>query len=154
MIETIQFELNGKPTNLEVEGERKLLWVLRGDLGLTGTKFGCGESLCGACTVVVDRQPVRSCQLAVRDVRGKRVTTIEGLARDGKLHPLQEKFVEHGGMQCGFCTPGMIMNAYALLLRNPHPTRAQIVEAMDGNLCRCAAHKRILVAIEETVGSK
>ena len=151
---TIQFELNGKPTSLEVDGERKLLWVLRGDLGLTGTKFGCGESLCGACTVVVDDEPARSCQLAMTDVRGKRVTTIEGLAQAGKLHPLQEKFIEHGGMQCGFCTPGMIMNAYGMLLKNSRPTRDQIVTGMDGNLCRCAAHKRILQAIEEVAGTR
>ena len=152
MIETIQFKLNGNPTSLEVDGERKLLWVLRGDLGLTGTKFGCGESLCGACTVVVDQEPVHSCQLAMKDVRGKEITTIEGLAQGGKLHPLQEKFIEHGGMQCGFCTPGMIMSAYGMLLKNPKLTRDQIVEGMDGNLCRCAAHKRILQAIEEAAG--
>ena len=152
MLETIQFKLNGKPMSLEVDGERKLLWVLRGDLGLTGTKFGCGESLCGACTVVVDNEPVRSCQLAMKDVRGKAIITIEGLERDGKLHPLQEQFIEHGGLQCGFCTPGMIMNAYGMLLKNPKPTRAQMVEGMDGNLCRCAAHKRILLAIEAAVG--
>ena len=152
MIETIHFKLNGNPTSLKVDGERKLLWVLRGDLGLTGTKFGCGESLCGACTVVMDQEPVRSCQLAMKDVRGKEITTIEGLAPGGKLHPLQEAFIAHGGMQCGFCTPGMIMNAYGMLLKNPKPTRDQIVEAMDGNLCRCAAHQRILQAIEAAAG--
>jgi aerobic-type carbon monoxide dehydrogenase small subunit (CoxS/CutS family) len=154
MIETIQFRLNGKPTSLSVDGDRKLLWILRGDLGLTGTKFGCGESLCGACTVVVDREPVRSCQVAIRDVRGKDVTTIEGLARGGKLHPLQQEFVEHGGMQCGFCTPGMIMNAYGMLLKNPKPSRDQVVEGMEGNLCRCAAHRRILLAIEAAAGTR
>ena len=152
MMETIQFRLNGRSTSLEVDGDRKLLWVLRGDLGLTGTKFGCGESLCGACTVVVGQEPVRSCQLAMKDVRGTEITTIEGLAQGGKLHPLQEKFIEHGGMQCGFCTPGMIMTAYGMLLKNPKLTRDQIVEGMDGNLCRCAAHKRILQAIEEAAG--
>ncbi|MCL5288103.1 MAG: 2Fe-2S iron-sulfur cluster-binding protein, partial [Acidobacteria bacterium] len=110
--------------------------------------------LCGSCTVVVNRMPVRSCQLAIRDLRGKEIITIEGLARDGKLHPLQEKFIEHGGMQCGFCTPGMIMNAYGLLLQNPRITRAQIISGMDRNLCRCAAHKRILKAIEEVAGMK
>ncbi len=154
MIETIQFKLNGKSTSVEVEGSRKLLWVLRSELGLTGTKFGCGASLCGSCTVVVNREPVRSCQLAIRDLRGKEIITIEGLARDGKLHPLQEKFIEHGGMQCGFCTPGMIMNAYGLLLKNPKPTREQIISGMDRNLCRCTAHKRILQAIEEVAGKK
>jgi aerobic-type carbon monoxide dehydrogenase small subunit (CoxS/CutS family) len=148
MMETIRFTLNGRPTTLAVDGERKLLWVLRGELGLTGTKFGCGASQCGACTVVVEREPVRSCRVAMKDLGGKSVTTIEGLAQAGALHPLQERFVEHGGLQCGFCTPGMIMNAYGLLLRNPRPTRAEIVAGMDGNLCRCAAHKRILEAIE------
>jgi len=148
MKETINFRLNGKSTSLEVEGDRSLLWVLRTDLGLTGTKFGCGASLCGACTVVVGKEAVRSCQFPIKDVRSKDVTTIEGLAKDGKLHPLQEKFVEFGALQCGFCTPGMIMNAYALLLKNPKPTRTQIVQAMDDNLCRCGAHKRIIQAIE------
>jgi carbon-monoxide dehydrogenase small subunit len=152
MIETIPFKLNGKATSLSVDGERKLLWVLRGDLGLTGTKFGCGESLCGACTVIVSREPVRSCQMAMADVRGKEIVTIEGLAREGKLHPLQQAFVEHGGLQCGFCTSGMIMSAYGLLLQNPKPTRDQIVSGMDGNLCRCAAHQRILAAIAEAAG--
>ena len=148
MKESISFRLNGKPVQLEVEGDRTLLWVLRTDLGLTGTKYGCGESLCGACTVVVGREAVRSCQLPVRAVRGKEVTTIEGLERDGKLHPLQEAFAQAGGLQCGFCTPGMIMNAYALLLKNPKPTRSQVVKGMDDNLCRCAAHHRIVQAIE------
>jgi len=148
MKETINFKLNGKSTSLNVEGDRSLLWVLRTDLGLTGTKFGCGASLCGACTVVVGKEAVRSCQYPIKEVRGKEVTTIEGLAKDGKLHPLQERFVELGALQCGFCTPGMIMNAYALLLKTPKPTRAQIITAMDDNLCRCGAHKRIIQAIE------
>ncbi len=148
MKEIINFKLNGKPTRIEVDSDRMLLWVLRTDLGLTGTKFGCGENQCGACTVVIGKEAVRSCQFPVRDVRGKDVTTIEGLANDGKLHPLQEKFVELGAFQCGFCTSGMIMNAYALLLKNSKPTRSQIIAAMDDNLCRCGAHKRILQAIE------
>lgn len=148
MNEIINFKLNGKSTKLDVEGDRMLLWVLRTDLGLTGTKFGCGESLCGACTVVVGKEALRSCQLPVREVRGKEVTTIEGLAGNGTLHPLQKAFAELGALQCGFCTPGMIMNAYALLLKNPRPTRDQIISGMDQNLCRCAAHKRIVEAIE------
>jgi len=147
MKETINFQLNGKPVRLEVEGERALLWVLRTDLGLTGTKFGCGASLCGACTVIVGKEAVRSCQLPVREVRGKEVTTIEGLARNGTLHPLQKAFADHGAFQCGFCTPGMIMTAYGLMLKNPKMTRAQIIEGMDQNLCRCAAHPRIVQAI-------
>jgi aerobic-type carbon monoxide dehydrogenase small subunit (CoxS/CutS family) len=148
MKEIIEFKLNGKPTRLDVDGERMLLWVLRTDLGLTGTKFGCGENLCGACTVVVNKEAVRSCQYPVREVRGKEVLTIEGLAANGRLHPLQAKFVGLGALQCGFCTPGMIMNAYALLLKNPKPSRAEVVAAMDDNLCRCGAHKRIIQAIE------
>lgn len=153
-MDTIQFKLNGRTTSLEVDGERKLLWVLRGELGLTGTKFGCGESLCGACTVIVNKEPVRSCQLAMADVRGKEITTIEGLAQGGKLHPLQQQFMEHGGLQCGYCTSGMIMNAYGMLLRNPRPTREQILQGMDGNLCRCAAHRRILQAIEAVAAGR
>ena len=148
MKDSISFQLNGKPIRLDVDGDRTLLWVLRTDLGLTGTKFGCGESLCGACTVVVSKEAVRSCQVPMKAVRGKDVTTIEGLAPNGKLHPLQEAFADTGGLQCGFCTPGMIMNAYALLLKTPKPTRGQIRAGMEDNLCRCAAHHRIVQAIE------
>jgi aerobic-type carbon monoxide dehydrogenase small subunit (CoxS/CutS family) len=149
---TIAFTLNGKPTRLEVEGARKLLWVLRTDLSLTGTKYGCGEALCGACTVVIDGEAVRACQVAMADVQGRNIVTIEGLARDGKLHPLQEAFAARGALQCGFCTPGMIMSAYALLLEHPHATHEQIVEGLDDNLCRCAAHQRILAAVEAVAG--
>jgi aerobic-type carbon monoxide dehydrogenase small subunit (CoxS/CutS family) len=148
MKETIDFRLNGKPTKLEVEGDRMLLWVLRTDLELTGTKFGCGASLCGACTVIVNKEAVRSCQLAVKEVRGKNVTTIEGLAGNGTLHPLQKAFAEHDALQCGFCTPGMIMTAHGLMLKNPKLTRAQILDGMEHNLCRCGTHKRIVEAIE------
>jgi aerobic-type carbon monoxide dehydrogenase small subunit (CoxS/CutS family) len=148
MKETISFRLNGKPISLNVEGDRTLLWVLRTDLGLTGTKYGCGKSLCGACTVVIGKDAVRSCQVPVRDVRGKEVTTIEGLAKGDKLHPLQSAFVEYGAVQCGFCTPGMIMNAYSILLKNPKLTRKQIVDGMEYNLCRCSGHQRIVKAIE------
>ena len=148
MRETISFLLNGARVSLETEGERKLLWVLRTDLELTGTKYGCGESICGACTVIVDGLPERSCQVALRDVQDKEVITIEGLARNDVLHPLQEAFVGHGALQCGFCTPGMIMNAYGLFLEDPRPSREKLVDAMEGNLCRCSAYKRILEAIE------
>ena len=151
---TIAFTLNGKPTRLEVDGTRKLLWVLRTDLALTGTKYGCGEALCGACTVVVDGEAVRACRVAMADVQGKQVVTIEGLARDGRLHPLQEEFAARGALQCGYCTPGMIMNAYGLLVRNPTPTRAEIIQGMEGNLCRCGAHQRIVQAIETAAESK
>lgn len=152
MKETLKFTLNGKPTRLDVDPQRKLLWVLRDDLGLTGSKYGCGEGLCGACTVVVGREAMRSCLLTMKDVAGKDVRTIEGLETRGKLHPLQKAFAEHDALQCGYCTPGMIMNAYGLLLQTPHPTRKQILEGMEGNLCRCAAHKRIVEAIETAAG--
>ncbi len=154
MAKTIRFRLNGKPTTLATDGSRTLLWVLRGDLGLTGTKFGCGEGICGACTVVVDGEAVRSCSVPVSSVDGKEVLTIEGLARDGALHPLQQAFAEHGGLQCGYCTPGMIMNAYALLRANPHASREAILKGMEDNLCRCGAHQRIVAAIEEVARGK
>jgi aerobic-type carbon monoxide dehydrogenase small subunit (CoxS/CutS family) len=154
MKETIRFKLNGKPTTLTVEGDRTLLWVLRTDLGLTGTKYGCGKSLCGACTVVIGKEAARSCMVAIRDVKGKEVTTIEGLAKGDNLHPLQSAFIEQGAVQCGFCTPGMIMNAYAMLLKNPKLTRKQIIDGMDNNLCRCSGHKRIVQAIESVATKK
>ncbi len=148
MKKAIRFKLNGKPVSLTTDPARKLLWALRTDLELTGTKYGCGEGECGSCTVVVDGKAVRSCQASLASVEGKDVTTIEGLERDGKLHPLQEAFVEHGALQCGYCTPGMIMNAYALLLEHPRPSREVILRAMEDNLCRCGAHQRIVAAIE------
>jgi aerobic-type carbon monoxide dehydrogenase small subunit (CoxS/CutS family) len=154
MTKTIRFRLNGKPTTLETDGERTLLWVLRDDLGLTGTKFGCGEGLCGACTVVVNGSAVRSCSVPLSSVDGREVITIEGLAGDGALHPLQQAFVDHGGFQCGYCTPGMIMNAYAVLRANPHAAREAIVKGMEDNLCRCGAHQRILAAIEDVARGK
>jgi aerobic-type carbon monoxide dehydrogenase small subunit (CoxS/CutS family) len=154
MKETIHFTLNGKPTQVDVDGDRTLLWVLRTELGLPGTKFGCGEGLCGACTVLLGKKAVRSCQVTMKAVAGQQVLTIEGLAQDGKLHPVQEQFVEHDAMQCGFCTPGMILNAVALLSDHPHPSRQQILEGMDDNLCRCGAHKRILEAIQSASQQK
>ena len=148
MKDAIAFRLNGKPVRMNVDADRTLLWVLRTDLGLTGTKYGCGASLCGACTVVVGKEAVRSCQMPMKAVRGKDVTTIEGLEMSGRLHPLQEAFADVGALQCGFCTSGMIMNAYGLLLKNPKPSRSQILSGMEDNLCRCAAHNRIVQAIE------
>ncbi len=148
MKETIGFSLNGKPVTFEVDPGRMLLWVLRYDLGLTGPKYGCGEGLCGACTVIVDGKAVRSCTQQVKAVADKAVTTIEGLAKNGELHPLQKAFIMHDALQCGYCTPGMIVNAYALLLNTPQPSRSQIIEHMDGNLCRCGAHRRIIQAIQ------
>ena len=153
MAETIEFTLNGKPVKLEADGDRMLLWVLRHDLGLTGTKYGCGKAYCGACTVLIGGKPQRSCRIPARNVRGAEVLTIEGLARGGKLHPLQEAFVAEGALQCGYCTPGMILTAYSLLLEKPEPTEAEIIEGMDGNLCRCGAHGRIVRAIASAARS-
>jgi len=153
MKKSIRFRLNGQTATLDTEDDRTLLWVLRTDLGLTGTKYGCGLGLCGSCTVVLDGKAVRSCQTLLREVEGREVTTIEGLARDKTLHPIQQAFVDHGGYQCGYCTPGMIMNAHGLLQDNPHPSRAEIVDAMEGNICRCSAYKRILEAIESVAGA-
>ncbi|MGZ5475990.1 MAG: (2Fe-2S)-binding protein [Thermoanaerobaculia bacterium] len=149
MKRNIRFRLNGRPVAVETDDARMLLWVLRTDLDLTGTKYGCGEGVCGACTVAVDGKAVRSCQAPLASVQGKSVTTIEGLERDGRLHPLQQAFIDHGGFQCGYCTSGVIMNAYALLQSQPRPSRDAIVNEMEGNLCRCGAHQRILAAIEE-----
>ncbi|MGD8765457.1 MAG: (2Fe-2S)-binding protein [Desulfobacteraceae bacterium] len=148
MIETIGFKLNGRPVNLKVDGERKLLWVLRTDLGITGPKYGCGEGLCGACTVLEGNVTVLACQKTIREVDGSEITTIEGLAKNGVLHPLQTAFIEHVGFQCGYCTPGMILKAYSLLADNPTPSRDEIIAGMDENLCRCGAHTRIVAAIE------
>jgi aerobic-type carbon monoxide dehydrogenase small subunit (CoxS/CutS family) len=151
--EPISFTLNGEAITLETEVDRKLLWVLRTDLEKTGTKFGCGSGFCGSCTVLVDGVAVRSCITNLDFVRGKEVTTIEGLAAEGELHPLQREFFERGAYQCGYCTPGMIMNAQGLLQRNPHPTREEIVRGMENNLCRCSAYKRIIEAIEAYAGA-
>jgi aerobic-type carbon monoxide dehydrogenase small subunit (CoxS/CutS family) len=153
MQRTISFTLNGKPARVTVDDERMLLWVLRQDLGLTGTKFGCGAALCGACTVIVDKQAVRSCSTPAKEIAGKQVLTIEGLEREGRLHPIQEAFLKHHAFQCGYCTPGMILNAYALLLKTPRPTREEIIRQMDDNLCRCGAHTRIVEAIQEAAGA-
>jgi len=149
MQRTISFTLNGKPARVTVDDSRMLLWVLREDLGLTGAKFGCGEGLCGACTVIVDGEAVASCATAIKDVAGKRVLTIEGLSHGAALHPIQQAFLKHHAFQCGYCTPGMILQAYALLQKKPRPTRAEILDGMEGNLCRCGSHHRIVAAIQE-----
>jgi aerobic-type carbon monoxide dehydrogenase small subunit (CoxS/CutS family) len=149
MKEKLKIKLNGNPVSLEAEGDMRLLWLIRTDLGLTGTKCGCEEGYCGACTVLINGKAVRSCQVSVREIQGKELMTIEGLARQGNLHPLQKAFVNHGALQCGFCTPGMILSAYALLLENSEPKQEEIIKAMDGNLCRCGAHPRILLAIQK-----
>jgi len=148
MEENIHFNLNGKEVNIKLDSDRLLLWVLRTDFGLTGTKYGCGESYCGACTVLINGEAVRSCQTTMKEVQDKSVITIEGLAKDGKLHPMQNAFMENDALQCGYCTPGMIMNAVALVNMNPDPTENEIMENMEQNLCRCGAHKRIVEAIQ------
>jgi aerobic-type carbon monoxide dehydrogenase small subunit (CoxS/CutS family) len=147
MKETINFQLNGKKTEALIDPTETLLWVIRNQFGLTGTKFGCGMGFCGSCTVLIDDEPVRSCQLSVGDIAGKKVVTIEGLAVDGKLHPVQKAFVEHDALQCGFCTPGMIMNATGLLLKNLAPSIQDVKDGMENNLCRCGAHVRIIEAV-------
>jgi carbon-monoxide dehydrogenase small subunit len=144
----LSFTLNGKPVNINVDGDRELLWIIRAELGQTGTKYGCGEAACGACTVLVDNNAVRSCIYPVRNVNGKEIITIEGLAKNEILHPLQQAFVDHDALQCGFCTPGMIMNGISLLLKDPESDRDKIIQGMDRNLCRCGAHVRIIQAIE------
>ncbi len=151
MRKAIHFKLNGQPKSMALDRERMLLWVLRTDLGLTGAKYGCGAGFCGACTVLVNNEAVRSCRFPVEDVNGKEILTIEGLARNGRLHPLQEAFVKHDALQCGYCTPGMVLNAYGLLVKNPRPSLEEIIEAMDGNLCRCGSYQRIIQAIQDAV---
>jgi aerobic-type carbon monoxide dehydrogenase small subunit (CoxS/CutS family) len=148
MIETISFQLNGRPVELKTDGERPLLWLLRADFGLTGTKYGCGMGICGACTVLINQSAFRSCQTTLKDLKGTSVTTIEGLSAGKELHPLQKAFMEHNALQCGYCTSGMILNAYSLLLKNPEPTQAEILQGMNDNLCRCGAHQRIVQAIQ------
>ncbi|MBC7081949.1 MAG: (2Fe-2S)-binding protein [Firmicutes bacterium] len=140
--------VNGRTVRAEVPATRTLLEFLREDLGLTGTKEGCGKGECGACTVLVDGKPVNSCLMLAYQADGKQVVTIEGLERDGSLHPIQEAFVTEGAVQCGFCTPGMIMSAKALLDANPSPTRDEIRQAISGNLCRCTGYAKIIRAIE------
>ena len=148
MEKTIKFKLNGKTVSPTVDGARTLLWVLRTELGLTGTKYGCGEGYCGACTVLVDNEASRSCQLAIQDVEGREVLTIEGLSANGKLHPLQQAFIDHDALQCGYCTPGMLLAAHSLLLRIPQPSRQEIIAGLEDNFCRCGAHTRIIQAVQ------
>ncbi|MEZ5018782.1 MAG: (2Fe-2S)-binding protein [Bacteroidales bacterium] len=152
MEETIRFKLNGSETELVTDPNQLLLWVLRNHFGLTGTKFGCGIGFCGACTVLIDNEPVRSCMIPVSDITGKSVVTIEGLGEGEELHPVQQAFIDHDALQCGFCTPGMIVTAVGLLGKNPSPTRDEIVAGMEENLCRCGAHTRIIDAVEEAAG--
>jgi aerobic-type carbon monoxide dehydrogenase small subunit (CoxS/CutS family) len=143
----VRFTLNGAPADLDPRGERNLLEVLRIDLGLTGTKYGCGEGECGACTVLLDGDAVRACQVEARSVAGREVVTVEGLAPAGRLSPVQKAFADLGAFQCGFCTPGMVVATTALLRKDPAPSEAQVREALDGNLCRCCGYARILQAV-------
>jgi aerobic-type carbon monoxide dehydrogenase small subunit (CoxS/CutS family) len=141
-----ELRINGAKVHVSAAEEQFLLGVLRDELGLTGAKYGCGEGRCGACTVLVDGEPVRSCVTKLAAVATREITTIEGLEKDGKLHPLQEAFLEFGAMQCGYCTCGMIMSGIGLLRKNSQPTREEIVEHMNGNICRCGTYPRIIAA--------
>ena len=154
MKETVEFTLNGENRSIVAEAQRNLLEVLREDLLLTGTKYGCGEGQCRACTILLDGRPVQSCLTPIDEVRGRTVLTIEGLAKNGSLHPLQEAFIQAEAMQCGYCAPGMILTATALLEKNPSPTRQEIVEGMNGNLCRCCGYVNLIAAVEMAVQKK
>ena len=151
---TIRFSVNGTERSVDTEPTRPLLDVLREDLGLTGTKYGCGEGQCRSCTVLVDGKPVTSCNTPVKAAAGRKILTIEGLSQNGRLHAVQQAFLDEGAMQCGYCVPGMIVRTVSLLEGNPHPTDAQIVEGMDGNLCRCNGYPRIVAAVRRAAGKE
>ena len=153
MEKTYEFMLNGKKVRISSDPERMLLWVLRTDFGLTGTKYSCGEGFCGACTVLINGLLEFSCQYPIKNIGGKEVITIEGIQKNGELHPLQKAFMQHNALQCGFCTPGMIMSAYALLLKNPQPSTDNILESMEGHLCRCGSYPRIIQAVHSAAAS-
>lgn len=148
MEENIEFTLNGKKTSIRVDGDRSLLTVLRNEFSLTGTKYGCGEGVCGTCTVLIDNKAGRSCVTTIGSVKGREVVTIEGLSNGENLHPMQKAFINHEAIQCGFCTPGMVLSAVSLLNEKPNPSESEIITAMNGNLCRCGSHKRIIKAIK------
>jgi carbon-monoxide dehydrogenase small subunit len=147
----LEITINGETYSLAVEPNRTLLQLLRDDLDLTGAKEGCGEGVCGACTVLKDGNPVRACLTLALEAAGSQVTTIEGLAEGGALDPLQQSFVDHGAVQCGFCTPGMVMTAKGLLLRNPRPGKKEILTALSGHVCRCTGYTKIAEAVEAVV---
>src|SRR5262245_47765690 len=144
----MELVVNQKRYRLEVDPNRMLLWVLRDELELTGSKYGCGKGQCGACTVLIDGAAVRSCITRAVTVAGKQITTIEGMEQNGRLHPLQEAFIQMDAMQCGYCTPGMIVSGAGLLKKNPHPTEPEIRRAMEGNVCRCGTYPRIVAAVQ------
>ncbi len=150
---TFRFTVNGKTHAVETEPDRPLLEVLREDLGLTGTKYGCGEGQCRACTVLLDGMPAVSCMTPVRAVEGRKVVTIEGLAADGRLHPVQQAFLDEGAMQCGYCVPGMVLRTVALLEAHPQPSDAQIVEGLNGSLCRCNGYNRVIAAVHRAAAA-
>jgi aerobic-type carbon monoxide dehydrogenase small subunit (CoxS/CutS family) len=149
MAASIQAQINGKSRIFESDPDTTLLYALREELSLTGTKYGCGEGQCGACTILLNGTPRRSCQLSVRDAAGKSIQTIEGFERNGRLHPVQQAFVDLGAFQCAYCTSGMIVSSVALLKKNPHPEEAEIVQALQGNICRCGTHPRIVAAVQQ-----
>lgn len=148
-----ELHVNGTRVKISAEADRTLLSVLRDDLDLTGCKYGCGEGQCGACTVLIDGQATRSCITKLGAAAGKKIVTIEGIAKNGRLHPLQEAFLEVDALQCGYCTPGMIMSGVALLNKNPKPTEQDIVRFMEGNVCRCGTYPRIVTAIRKAAQS-
>lgn len=148
-----KLHVNGTIRSIDADAERTLLSVLRDDLELTGSKYGCGEGQCGACTVLIDGAPKRSCQMDVGELGEKKVTTIEGIEQNGRLHPLQEAFLEIGAMQCAYCTPGMIVSGVALLARNANPAKQEIIRFMEGNICRCGTYPRIIAAIKRAAGA-
>lgn len=150
----MELVVNQKHYRLVVDQSRMLLWVLRDELELTGTKYGCGEGQCGACTVLIDGAAVRSCMTRVSAVAGKDITTIEGLEQNGKLHPLQEAFIEADALQCGYCTPGMILSSAALLKKTPQPSEPEIRRALQGNVCRCGTYPRIVLAVQMAAGNQ
>jgi aerobic-type carbon monoxide dehydrogenase small subunit (CoxS/CutS family) len=145
---SFNFAVNGKPRSIQSDPETPLLSVLRDDLGLTGSKYGCGEGQCGACTVLLDGAPRRSCVLPISAAAGRSITTIEGLEQSGRLHPVQQAFLDTEAFQCAYCTSGMIMSSVALLKQNPNPTPSEIAQALQGNICRCGTHPRIIEAVE------
>ncbi len=153
-MKAIELIVNGTRHRVDVDTDQSLLGVLRDDLDLTGTKYGCGEGQCGACTVLIDGKATRSCLTAAASASGKQITTIEGLEQNGRLHPLQEAFLEAGAMQCGYCIPGMLMSGAGLIKKNPHPTDAEILRAMEGNVCRCGTYPRILAAIRAATSNE
>jgi aerobic-type carbon monoxide dehydrogenase small subunit (CoxS/CutS family) len=149
MSRVTELHVNRENRRLDADSERTLLSVLRDDLELTGSKYGCGEGKCGACTVLIDGEPTRSCRTTVGEVGGSKIVTIEGIERDGRLHPVQESFLKHQAMQCSYCTSGMIMSAVALLEKNRAPSKEEIIRAMNGNICRCGVYQRIVAAIKD-----